>query len=48
MIDAWASMGSYRRKNDDDEPTSGPPDFKGEARRADAQECKIDPDAWLY
>src|SRR5690625_426857 len=27
LIEAWASMGSYRRKDDDSEPPSGPPDF---------------------
>lgn len=48
LIDAWASMGSYRRKDDDDEPPKGPPDFKGESRRADTHECKTDPDARLY
>lgn len=47
LIEAWASQGSYRRK-DDDEPPSGPPDFRGESRRADTHECKTDPDARLY
>lgn len=48
LIDAWASMGSYRRKDDDSDPPDGPPDFRGEARRADTHECKSDPDARLY
>lgn len=48
LIDAWASMGSYRRKDDDSDPPDGPPDFKGERRRADTHECKTDPDARLY
>ena len=48
LIDAWASMGSYRPIDDDDEPPSGPPNFKGETRRAETHECKTDPDARLY
>src|SRR5699024_4368360 len=48
LIEAWASMGSYRRKDDDSDPPSGPPDFKGEQRRSDTHECKTDPDARLY
>ncbi len=48
LIDAWASMGSYRRKDDDRAPPSGPPDFRGDKRRADTHECKTDPDARLY
>lgn len=48
LIDAWASMGSYRRADDDDDPPAGPPNFKGESRRADTHECKTDPDARLY
>lgn len=48
LIDAWASMGSYRRKDDDSDPPAGPPDFKGEARRSDTHACKTDPDARLY
>src|SRR5699024_7379819 len=48
LIDAWASMGSYRRKDDDNDPPTGPPDFRGEQRRSDTHECKTDPDARLY
>ena len=48
LIDAWASMGSYRRIDDDSDPPSGPPDFKGQQRRSDTHECKTDPDARLY
>ncbi|MES1934275.1 transposase, IS4 [Salinisphaera shabanensis T35B1] len=48
LIDAWASMGSYRRKDDDSDPPSGPPNFKGQQRRSDTHECKTDPDARLY
>lgn len=48
LIDAWASMGSYRRQDDDSGPPSGPPDFKGQQRRSDTHECKTDPDARLY
>lgn len=47
LIEAWASQGSYRRKDDDD-PPPGPPDFRGERRRAQTHECKTDPDARLY
>lgn len=48
LIDAWASMGSYRRKDDDSDPPAGPPNFRGDKRRADTHECKTDPDARLY
>lgn len=48
LIDAWASMGSYRRRDEDDDPPSGPPDFKGEQRCSATHECKTDPDARLY
>jgi len=48
LIDAWASMASYRRKDDDSDPPNGPPDFKGDTRRSDTHECKTDPDARLY
>lgn len=48
LIEAWASMGSYRRKDDDSDPPAGPPDFHGEQRRSDTHECKTDPDARLY
>jgi len=44
LIDAWASMGSYRRQDDD----SDLPNFKVETRRSDMHECKTDPDARLY
>ncbi|MDT0635945.1 IS5 family transposase [Spectribacter hydrogenoxidans] len=48
LVEAWASMGSYRRKDDDSDPPAGPPDFRGESRRSDTHECKTDPDARLY
>jgi transposase len=48
LIEAWASQGSYRRKDDDEPPPDGPPDFRGESRRSTTHECKTDPDAALY
>lgn len=48
LIEAWASQGSYRRKDDDGDPPTGPPDFRGQSRRSDTHECKTDPDARLY
>lgn len=48
LIQAWASMGSYRRRDDDSDPPPGPPDFRGESRKCETHECKTDPDARLY
>jgi len=48
QIDAWASMGSYRRRDDDSDPPAGPPDFRGETRSSDTHQSKTDPDARLY
>ena len=48
LIDAWASMASYRRQDDDSDPPSGLPDFRGQQRHSDTHECKPDPDARLY
>jgi transposase len=52
LIVAWASMKSFRRK---DEPPSPPGpgrnadvDFRGEKRRNDTHESKTDPDSRLY
>lgn len=52
LIDAWASMKSFRPKADDDE--SPPPgrnterDFRGEKRSNATHESRTDPDARLY
>lgn len=48
LIETWAPQGSYRRKYDDSDPPSGPPDFRGESHRSDTHEGKTDPDARLY
>lgn len=48
LIEAWASQASYRRRDDDSDPPSGPPDFRGERRSADTHESRTDPDAQLY
>ena len=53
LIDAWASMKSFRRKDGTDEPPSGPGrnaerDFRGETRSNDTHASTTDPDARLY
>ena len=49
MIEAWASMKSYRPKDEDDDGDgNGWADFKGQKRNNDTHESKIDPDARLY
>jgi hypothetical protein len=53
LIDAWASMKSFRPKGDADEeePPSGrnaDHDFHGEKRSNDSHESTTDPDARLY
>ena len=48
LIQAWASHGSYRRKDDDSDPPSGPPNFRGDKRKRETHESKTDPDAALY
>jgi transposase len=53
LIDAWASMKSFRRKDGQDEPPSGPGrnaerDFHGETRSNDTHASTTDPDARLY
>jgi transposase len=52
LIDAWASMKSFTRK-DGPPPPSGPGrngavDFRGETRRNDTHESRTDPDCRLY
>lgn len=52
LIDAWASMKSFRRKDgDDDEPPRGrnaERDFRGEKRSNATHESRTDPDSRLY
>ena len=53
LIDAWASMKSFRRKDGQDEPPSGPGrnaerDFRGEKRSNETHASTTDPDARLY
>ena len=51
LIEAWASMKSFRPKDDQDPPTSGgrnsEVDFKGEKRKNDTHQSTTDPDARL-
>lgn len=52
LIDAWASLKSFRAKDGSDEPTSpgrnGERQLKGEKRRNDTHASSTDPDAKLY
>src|SRR4029077_9685405 len=54
LIEAWASMKSFKRKNDrDSEPPQGggrntETDFKGEKRSNETHASTSDPDAMLY
>jgi hypothetical protein len=52
LIEAWASLKSFRAKDGSDEPPSpgrnGERQFKGEKRRNDTHESTTDPDAKLY
>lgn len=48
LIDAWASMKSFRPKDDDDGDNNGWGDFRGQRRSNDTHESKTDPDAKLY
>ena len=52
LIDAWASMKSFRRKDGTDEPPAGPGrnaerDFRGEKRSNETHASTTDPDARL-
>lgn len=47
LIEAWASMKSFRRKDDDGGDNNGFGDFKGEKRSNDTHESKTDSDARL-
>src|SRR5246127_1449299 len=52
LVEAWASMKSFRAKDGSDEPPSagrnGERDFHGEKRKNDTHESTTDPDAKLY
>ena len=53
LIDAWASMKSFRRKDGEDGPPAGPGrnagrDFRGEKRSNEAHASTTGPDARLY
>ena len=53
LIDAWASMKSFRRKDGADEPPAGPGrnaerDFRGDKRSNETHASTTDPDARLY
>lgn len=52
LVEAWASLKSFRAKDGGDEPPSpgrnGERDFHGEKRTNDTHESKTDPDAKLY
>lgn len=53
LIDAWASLKSFRRKDDSNDFSSGgghneSVDFHGEKRRNDTHESTTDPEARLY
>lgn len=53
LIDAWASMKSFRRKDGQDDPPSGPGrnaerDFRGDKRSNETHTSTTDPDARLY
>jgi len=52
LVEAWASLKSFRAKDDSDEPPApgrnGERDFHGEKRANDSHESKTDPDAKLF
>lgn len=48
LIEAWASMKSFRPKDDDSGDNNGFGDFKGTKRSNDTHESKTDPDAKLF
>lgn len=48
LIEAWASMKSFRPKGDDDGDNNGWSDFKGDKRSNETHESKTDPDAKLF
>jgi transposase len=48
LIEAWASMKSFRRKDDDDSDNNGWSDFKGDKRGNDTHQSKTDPESKLF
>lgn len=48
LIEAWASMKSFRPKDDDDSDNNGFGDFKGKKRKNETHESKTDPESKLY
>jgi transposase len=48
LIEAWASLKSFRRKDDDDSDNNGWSDFKGDKRSNDTHESKTDPESKLF
>lgn len=47
LIEAWASMKSFRPKDDDDSDNNGWADFRGKKRSNETHESKTDPEARL-
>lgn len=48
LIEAWASMKSFRPKDDDSDDNNGFADFKGTKRSNDTHESKTDPESRLF
>jgi transposase len=48
LLEAWASMKSFRPKDDDEGDNNGWGDFRGKRRRNDTHESKTDPEARLF
>lgn len=48
LLQAWASMKSFRPKDDDEGDGNGWSDFRGQKRRNDTHESKTDPESRLY
>jgi len=48
LIEAWASMKSFRPKDDADNDNNGWADFRGKKRKNDTHESKTDPEAKLF
>ena len=47
LVEAWASMKSFRPKDDDDSDNNGWSDFRGQKRSNETHESKTDPEAKL-
>jgi len=48
LLEAWASMKSFRPKDDDSDDNNGWADFRGKKRSNDTHESKTDPEARLF